>query len=177
MSRSSKASKSDKAGASVIRVGIGYDAHEFGPQRKFVLGGVRIPHLVGLVGHSDGDVLLHAICDALLGATGRGDIGKHFPDSSSKYKDISSMKLLSTVAELLKKDGLVVGNVDSTIILQRPKIARYIHLMQKKIARVLNVRTSQVSVKATTNEGLGFIGRGEGCAAMATALVQKQARK
>lgn len=174
MNRNSKASKSDKARGSAIRVGIGYDVHEFGPRREFILGGVRIPHLAGLVGHSDGDVLLHAICDALLGATGSGDIGKHFPNTSAKFKGISSIKLLLSVVELLKKQGFSVGNVDSMVILQRPKIGRYVSLMQKKIAKVLDVRVSQVSVKATTNEGLGFIGRGEGCAAMATALVYQQ---
>jgi 2-C-methyl-D-erythritol 2,4-cyclodiphosphate synthase len=153
------------------RVGIGYDIHAFGPGRKFLLGGVTIPHEDGLVGHSDADVLLHAICDALLGAASLGDIGKHFPNTSSKYKGISSLLLLEHVGRLLSKRSFRIVNVDATVILEHPKILRYSAAMVKNISASLRIDTEQVSVKATTNEGLGFIGRGEGCAAIAVVSI------
>lgn len=157
------------------RVGIGYDVHAFVPKRKLILGGVTVPYKQGLLGHSDADVLLHALCDALLGAGALGDIGKHFPDTRKKYKNISSIKLLSSVGKLLKGHRFLIINVDSTLILQEPKIAKYVPAMQRNIARALHLKTAQVSIKATTNEGIGFIGRGEGCAALAVAtIVQRE---
>lgn len=153
------------------RVGIGYDIHAFEPGRKFLLGGVTIPHKAGLAGHSDADVLLHAICDALLGAAALGDIGKHFPNTRSKYKGISSLLLLKHVGTLLSKRKYRIVNIDATIILESPKILRYSAAMADNIASTLRIDTDQVSIKATTNEGLGFIGRGEGCAALAVASI------
>jgi 2-C-methyl-D-erythritol 2,4-cyclodiphosphate synthase len=153
------------------RVGIGYDIHAFGAGRKFLLGGVKIPYAVGLVGHSDADVLLHAICDALLGAAALGDIGKHFPNSSSRYKGISSLVLLEHVGTMLENKDFRIVNIDATILLENPKIFRYSAAMARNIARSLRISSKQVSVKATTNEGLGFIGRGEGCAAIAIASI------
>jgi 2-C-methyl-D-erythritol 2,4-cyclodiphosphate synthase len=136
-----------------------------------ILGGVRIPSRLGLLGHSDADVLLHAICDALLGAAALGDIGKHFPNSSPQYRDISSMKLLQHVGDLLAKRRYRIINIDSTIILERPKILRFSDRMAKNVARTLGIGPHQVSIKATTQEGLGFIGRAEGCAALAIASI------
>ncbi|MBI3789023.1 MAG: 2-C-methyl-D-erythritol 2,4-cyclodiphosphate synthase [Ignavibacteriales bacterium] len=141
------------------RVGIGYDVHALAPKRKLILGGVTIPYQQGLLGHSDADVLLHALCDALLGAAALGDIGKHFPDTQKKYKNVSSIKLLASVGKLLKEHRFLIVNIDSTLILQEPKIAKFIPIMQRNIARALHVKTAQVSIKATTNEGIGFIGR------------------
>jgi 2-C-methyl-D-erythritol 2,4-cyclodiphosphate synthase len=149
------------------RVGIGYDVHPFGLGRKFVLGGVTIPHNVGLVGHSDADVLLHAICDALLGAAALGDIGKHFPNTKPKYRGISSLLLLQHVGRMLLRKRFDVVNIDATIMLESPKILKYSSTMAENIAASLCIAKDQVSIKATTNEGLGFIGRGEGCAALA----------
>jgi len=137
-----------------------------------MLGGVRIPHGMGLAGHSDADVLLHAICDALLGAAALGDIGKHFPDSDRKYKDISSLQLLRAVRRLVGSSGFTISNIDSTVLLDEPRIARYVPRMKARIARALQLHEHQISVKATTNEGLGFVGRGEGCAAIATAMIE-----
>lgn len=153
------------------RFGFGYDIHRLGPDRKLILGGVRIPHDAGLLGHSDADVLLHAICDALLGAAALGDIGKHFPDTDRRFKDISSLNLLGQVREILSKHHLHVGNIDSTIVLERPKINPYVPQMKKKIAHTLRIHENQVSIKATTNEGLGSLGAEEGCAAFAVAAV------
>jgi 2-C-methyl-D-erythritol 2,4-cyclodiphosphate synthase len=159
------------------RTGFGYDIHRFEEGRKFVLGGVVIPHPRGLAGHSDADVLLHAICDALLGASALGDIGKHFPNSSRKYKNISSLKLLREVKGKLLARGYVVVNVDSMVVLQRPRISKHIPAMVKKISAALGVELSQVSVKATTNEGMGFLGRGAGCSAFAVATIIKRASR
>ena len=156
---------------SVIRVGFGYDIHKFARGRKFMLGGVRIPYHMGLIGHSDADVLLHAVCDALLGAAGMGDIGKHFPDTSKKFKNISSTKLVENVRKLLAAKGYEIVNVDSTVVLQWPKIAPHSSKMVKRISNALKVSRNQVSIKATTNEGLGFLGRGIGCAAYAVASI------
>jgi 2-C-methyl-D-erythritol 2,4-cyclodiphosphate synthase len=165
-----RTSKSGKA-APAVRVGIGYDVHAFVRGRKLILGGVRIPYEFGLLGHSDADVLLHAICDALLGAAALGDIGKHFPNSSSKFKNISSLRLLDSVRRLLLKHHFRVINLDATILLQAPKILKYSPKMTKNIATTLGIHKDQVSIKATTNERLGFLGRGEGCAALATATI------
>jgi 2-C-methyl-D-erythritol 2,4-cyclodiphosphate synthase len=155
----------------MYRVGIGYDIHAFGPRRKLVLGGVTIPHKLGLVGHSDADALLHAICDALLGAASLGDIGTHFPDTSPQYKGISSLVLLERVGKLLSRKKHRIVNIDATIVLERPKVLKYSTAMTAKIAGRLRIQTGQISIKATTNEGLGFIGRGEGCAALAIASI------
>jgi len=156
-----------------MRIGFGYDVHRLVAQRALILGGVTIPSEKGLLGHSDADVLIHAICDALLGAAALGDIGQHFPDSDPVYKDISSRKLLGFVAELLRRDGFTIEKVDTTVATERPKLAPYIPSMEQNIARVLHVDTSRVSVKATTNEGLGFPGEGLGIVAYAVALIDK----
>lgn len=164
-----------KSGQSpLMRVGFGYDVHQFADNRRLILGGVTIPYDQGLIGHSDADVLLHAICDALLGAAAMGDIGQHFPNTDPRFKDISSVELLRQVLQLLKRRGYAVVNIDSTLVLQRPKIAEYIPAMQKLIAQELKIESTSVSVKATTNEGMGFVGRGEGCAAYAVASLQTQ---
>lgn len=150
-----------------MRVGIGYDVHRLIEGRQLILGGVLIPYEKGLLGHSDADVLLHAIMDSLLGAAALGDIGKHFPDSDDKYKGISSLRLLEYVAALLKEKHYVIENIDSTIIAQKPKLAEYIDKMRDNIADVLKIDKNQVNVKATTEEGLGFTGMGEGISAQA----------
>ena len=155
----------------MIRIGHGYDVHRLTEGRRLVLGGVEIPYDKGLLGHSDADVLLHAIADSLLGAAALGDIGKHFPDNDPKYKGISSMKLLGHVRELLEQNGYLVGNIDSTIVAQAPKLASYLPQMVENIAGVLGIEASQVSVKATTEERLGFTGSGEGIAAQAVCLL------
>ena len=154
-----------------IHFGFGYDVHRIVAGRKLFLGGVRIPSDAGLLGHSDADVLIHAICDALLGAAALGDIGKHFPDTDKSYLNISSLKLLRFTGELLLKNGYQVGNIDSTIVLEKPKIGRYVDMMRKKIGTVLHISSNQVSIKATTNEGLDSFGRGDGCAAFAVVSI------
>ena len=156
-----------------FRVGIGYDVHQLKEGEDFWLGGIKIPHSKGAVGHSDADVLLHTICDALLGAANLGDIGKHFPDTSSDFKGIDSKILLNKVGDLLKKEGYLIGNIDSTVCLQRPKVAPYLPEITSTISRVLEIETSKVSVKATTTEKLGFVGREEGVSAYATCLIYK----
>ena len=156
-----------------MRVGMGYDIHAFGWGRKLIIGGVHIPMPYGLEGHSDADVLLHAVADALLGSVGLGDIGKHFPNTSRKWKNASSMKLLGHVVTLLRKKGYEVVNIDATIILEHPKLIKYKSRMSANIARVAGIPISRASVKATTNERLGALGRAEGCAAMAVALVRE----
>jgi 2-C-methyl-D-erythritol 2,4-cyclodiphosphate synthase len=155
-----------------IRTGLGYDIHRLVENRKLFLGGVEIPSEKGSLGHSDADVLLHAICDALLGAAALGDIGKHFPDNNIKYKDISSLKLLDEVRLLLEMKNSIVINIDSTIVLERPKIGKYVDEMRKNIAEHLKISLSQVSIKATTSEGLGPIGNYEGISAYAIALIE-----
>ena len=150
-----------------MRVGLGYDVHKLVEGRDLIIVGVQIPYEKGLLGHSDADVLLHAIMDALLGAAALGDIGKHFPDTDSKYKGISSIKLLEYVRELIDDELYVVGNIDATIIAQRPKMAPYIEQMKKNVADALAIEVSQVNIKATTEEGLGFTGSGEGISAQA----------
>ena len=148
-----------------ITVGFGYDSHRFKTGEYIVIGGEKIPFEKGIEAHSDGDVLLHALCDALLGAAALGDIGKHFPDSDPKFKNISSSELVKNVLQLLVKKSYKVCNIDSTIILEKPKLAAYIETMQKNVSELANVKLCNVSIKATTNEGMGFIGRGEGIAA------------
>ena len=157
----------------MIRIGTGYDVHRLVAGRKLIIGGVEIPNDVGLLGHSDADVLLHAISDALLGAAGLGDIGRHFPDSAPKYKGISSLLLLEDVQRLLKEAGYRVNNIDATIVAERPKMAPHIPAMVLKIAEAVNVDRSAVNVKATTTEGLGFTGRGDGMAAYAVCTIRK----
>lgn len=155
------------------RTGIGFDVHPLVSGRRLIIGGVDIETDKGLEGHSDADVLLHAICDALLGAAALGDIGKHFPNTDPAYKDINSLKLLEKVWQLIQSEGYALSNIDSVIALEKPRIAPHIHQMINNIASVLNCRTDQISIKATTSEKLGFIGRGEGAAAFATALLVK----
>ncbi len=154
-----------------MRIGTGYDVHRLGPDRRLVIGGVQIPYELGLIGHSDADVLLHAVMDALLGAAALGDIGKHFPDTDERYRGISSLSLLDSVAKLLEREGWIVENIDATIIAQRPKMRPYIDTMRENIAKTLGIEASQVNVKATTEEGLGFTGSGEGISAQAVCLL------
>lgn len=158
----------------MMRIGHGYDVHRLVEDRKLILGGVEIPYEKGLLGHSDADVLTHAVMDALLGAAGLGDIGKHFPDTDPSYKGADSLKLLDHVTALLAELGWLVGNVDATIIAQRPKLATYIPQMRDNLAARMNVAPEQVNVKATTEEKLGFTGSGEGMAAHAVCLLTKQ---
>lgn len=157
-----------------MRVGIGYDVHKLVEGRKLIMGGVDIPYEKGLLGHSDADVLVHAIMDALLGASALGDIGKHFPDSDPAYKGISSIELLKHVGMLLKKEGYVIGNIDSIIIAQKPKMAPHIIKMRENIAEALKIDLNQINVKATTEEGLGFTGSGEGISSQAICLLFKE---
>lgn len=154
-----------------IRIGQGFDVHAFAENRKLIIGGVEILHERGLLGHSDADVLLHAICDALLGAAGLGDIGRHYPDNDTQFKDIDSRELLRDVADQLEALGWLVGNVDATIIAQAPKMSPHIPDMEANIASDLDVALDQVNIKATTTERLGFTGRGEGIAAQAVCLL------
>lgn len=149
----------------IMRVGFGYDVHRFIKGRKFILGGVEIKHLKGLQGHSDADVLLHSICDSLLGAAGLKDIGHYFPNTDKKWKDISSLILLGKVFDMLTKGKFIIENIDSTILLEEPKISRYIDKMKKNISHVLKLPEDQISIKSTTSEGLGFIGKKLGCSA------------
>jgi 2-C-methyl-D-erythritol 2,4-cyclodiphosphate synthase len=154
-----------------LRIGTGYDVHRLVAGRRLLLGGVDIPFHRGLLGHSDADVLLHAICDALLGAATLGDIGQHFPDTERKYKDIDSLILLEQVGQLLQQNGWTIMNIDSTIVAQQPKLALYLPVMAANIARTLGIRQDQINVKATTTVGLGFVGREEGIAAQAVVLL------
>lgn len=154
-----------------MRVGIGYDVHRLVNDRPLILGGISIPHEKGLLGHSDADVLLHAIMDSLLGALALGDIGKYFPDTNESYKNISSLLLLQKVVELINNKGYKIENIDSTIIAQRPKLAPYIAEMRKNIAKTLKISIDNVSVKATTEEGLGFSGREEGISSQSICLL------
>lgn len=155
-----------------MRIGMGYDVHRLVEGRDLILGGVQIPYEKGLLGHSDADVLLHAIMDALLGAAALGDIGKHFPDSDEAYKGISSIRLLEKVGELLEEHFYFIGNIDATVIAQRPKLAPYREEMRENVAKALGISVDQVSIKATTEEGLGFTGTGEGISAQAIALLE-----
>lgn len=156
-----------------MRVGMGYDVHRLTEDRKMILGGVEIPYEKGLLGHSDADVLVHAVMDALLGAAALGDIGKHFPDTDPKYKGISSIRLLKHVGALLDENGYMIENIDATIIAQRPKMRPYIDTMRQNIADALCIEVDQVNVKATTEEGLGFTGEGEGISSQAICAIEK----
>ncbi|MEY8515900.1 2-C-methyl-D-erythritol 2,4-cyclodiphosphate synthase [Lachnospiraceae bacterium 29-84] len=154
-----------------MRIGIGYDVHKLTEGRKLILGGVEIPHHMGLEGHSDADVLVHAIMDALLGAAALGDIGKRFPDTDDSYRGISSLKLLSEVGSLLGQEGHAIGNIDATVIAQKPKLRPYIAQMEANVAQTLGISSSQINIKATTEEGLGFTGRKEGISAQAVCIL------
>ncbi len=157
-----------------FRIGHGYDVHRLAENRKLILGGVDVPYDKGLMGHSDADVLLHAISDALLGALALGDIGKHFPDTDERYKGADSLVLLGHVCELIKSKGYCIGNIDATVLCQKPKLAGFIPAMRENIANVLETDIENVSVKATTEEKLGFTGSGEGIAAHCVALIIKE---
>ncbi|HDO27762.1 MAG TPA: 2-C-methyl-D-erythritol 2,4-cyclodiphosphate synthase [Bacteroidetes bacterium] len=157
-----------------FKVGFGYDVHRFAENRPLILGGVAIPHPKGLLGHSDADVLLHAIADALLGAANLGDIGMMFPDDDPSYKDIASTILMEKVMEMILNKGYGVGNLDATVVLQSPKVSIYIPEMKKKIAGLLKIDESDISIKAKTSEGMGFVGREEGVSAYATVLIFKE---
>lgn len=156
-----------------MRIGTGYDCHRFAAGRRLILGGVEVPHSQGLLGHSDADVLSHAIGDALLGAAGLGDLGWHFPDTDPRYREASSIELLRQVARLVRGEGLRVGNVDATVVAERPRLAPHIDAMRSALAVALGVDKGLVSVKATTTEGLGFTGREEGIAAHAVCLLKE----
>ncbi len=155
------------------RIGIGYDIHRFAPKRRLVLGGVAVPFRKGLLGHSDADVVLHALCDALLGAMGAGDIGRHFPPEDPAYRNISSLRFLEYVARLLKRRHFRVGNADVMVILEKPKIAPFVVQMKTTIGGILGVGSGCISIKATTHEGVGEIGRGHAAAAYAVVLIEK----
>lgn len=158
----------------MMRIGQGYDVHRLAEGRKLIIGGVDIPYNMGLDGHSDADVLLHAVSDALLGAAALGDIGKHFPDTDPSYKDADSMKLLERVGDLLADRGYSVNNIDATIVAQAPKMAPYIESMRENIGKALRIEVSQVNVKATTEEKLGFTGQGQGISSHAVALIESR---
>ena len=155
-----------------MRIGMGYDVHKLVENRDLILGGVKIPYEKGLLGHSDADVLLHAIMDALLGAAALGDIGKHFPDTDPAYKGASSMELLKQVGALIEQKLYVIGNIDATIIAQRPKMAPHIEKMRENVAEALGIEKDQINIKATTEEGLGFTGSGEGISSQAIAALE-----
>ena len=157
-----------------MRIGMGYDVHKLVENRDLILGGVKIPYSLGLLGHSDADVLLHAIMDSLLGAAALGYIGKHFPDSDDRYKGISSIELLKYVGSLLKENDWLIENIDSTIIAQKPKMAPHIENMRKNISEALNIDIGQINVKATTEEGLGFTGEGKGISSQSICLLTKK---
>lgn len=158
----------------MIRIGCGFDAHAFAAGRKLVLGGVDIPHCMGLAGHSDADALSHAVCDALFGALALGDIGAHFPDDNDSYKNISSLRLLSMAAEKIAAAGGKIINIDASVVLQTPKLSPHIPAMRENLAAALKISMQQVSVKATTSDKLGFVGREEGAAVFAVALVEQK---
>jgi 2-C-methyl-D-erythritol 2,4-cyclodiphosphate synthase len=157
----------------MIKIGFGYDAHRLVKRRDLILGGVKVPYNLGLLGYSDADVLSHAVGESILGALCLGDLGKHFPDTDEKYKGISSLKILSMISDMAKKEDAKIVHIDSTIVAQEPKLSPYIEKMRENIADVLKIRTDQVSVKATTTEGLGFTGRKEGISAYAVVLMEK----
>lgn len=157
----------------MIRIGQGFDVHRLEPNRRCVVGGVEIPYHLGLAGHSDADVLLHAIIDALLGAAGLGDIGHHFPDTDPRYKESDSSQLLMSIWEKIQARGFTISNIDCTILAEKPKMAPYLDLMKEKIAQICEVELEQINLKATTMEKMGFIGREEGIGAIAVALLEK----
>lgn len=154
-----------------MRIGMGYDVHKLVENRDLIIGGVKIPHNLGLLGHSDADVLLHAICDSLLGAAALGDIGKHFPDTDNKYKNIDSLILLKNVGKLIENEGYVIGNIDATIIAQKPKMAPHIPEMRENISSTLNISIDKINIKATTEEGLGFTGLQQGISSQSICLL------
>ncbi|MDO5028426.1 MAG: 2-C-methyl-D-erythritol 2,4-cyclodiphosphate synthase [Bacillota bacterium] len=156
-----------------MRIGIGIDVHKLVKGRKLILGGIEIPHSFGLLGHSDADVLVHAIMDAMLGALALGDIGQHFPDTDMAYKDIDSCHLLERVYKLIKDQGYRIENIDSVVALQEPKIGKYIPQMRDKLGKILDITENQISIKATTTEGLGFVGTKDGASASAVCLLEK----
>ncbi len=156
-----------------IRIGFGYDVHQLAEGESLIIGGIALDHYKGTVAHSDGDVLVHAICDALLGAAALGDIGKHFPDNDQTFKNIDSCQLLSKTCHLLREQGFEIGNIDSTLALQKPKIAPHIESMRKKLSDVMQTNFENISIKATTTEKLGFVGREEGVEAYASVLIYK----
>ncbi|GAB6011101.1 2-C-methyl-D-erythritol 2,4-cyclodiphosphate synthase [Viscerimonas tarda] len=156
-----------------IRVGFGYDVHRLSEERELWLGGIKIPHDRGLLGHSDADVLIHAICDAILGAANMRDIGFHFPDNAGEYKNIDSKILLAKTCDIVSKEGYTIGNIDATICAERPKINPHIPEMQKVMAKILHIDAGDISIKATTSEKMGFVGKEEGFAAYAVALIEK----
>lgn len=156
-----------------MRIGIGYDVHKLVKGRNLIIGGIKIPHEFGLLGHSDADVLVHAIMDSMLGALALGDIGKHFPDSDMEYKDIDSCQLLKRVNELILNKGYKVSNIDSVVALETPKIGKYIDEMREKLSNILEIDMEQISIKATTTEGLGFVGTKEGASSHAVTLLKK----
>ncbi len=157
-----------------FRVGFGFDVHQLTEGRDLIVGGVKIPHCKGALGHSDADVLIHAICDALLGAAGLKDIGTYFPDTSAEFKGIDSKILLDRVVKLLSEKGYTIGNVDSSLVLEQPKIKPYIDQMRNTLAPILRIQEDEISIKATTNEKMGFIGREEGVAAYAVCMIEKK---
>ena len=157
-----------------MRIGFGYDVHQIADNRKMIIGGVEIPFEKGLLGHSDADVLVHAIMDSILGALALGDIGKHFPDTDPKYKDISSIHLLSQVYKLMDEKGYVIGNIDGTIVAQRPKMANHIEEMRKIIAKTLNMAIDDINIKATTTEWLGFVGKEEGISSYSVCMLKRK---
>lgn len=157
----------------MFRIGHGYDVHKLVEDRKLILGGVNVPFEKGLLGHSDADVLVHAIMDSLLGALALGDIGKHFPDTDSTYKDADSLVLLSKVCNMIHQQGYDISNIDTTILCQRPKLAPYIPIMRENISKVCNIDITQISIKATTEEGLGFTGQGLGISVHAVSILKK----
>ena len=156
-----------------LRIGFGYDVHQLVEGRDFWLGGIKIPHIKGALGHSDADVLVHVICDALLGAANLGDIGKHFPDNSKEFKDIDSKLLLGKVVQMLKENNYEIVNIDSTVCLQLPKLAPFINQMKDELAKCINIESDRISIKATTTEKLGFVGNEKGVSAYATVLINK----
>lgn len=159
-----------------MRIGFGYDSHRLVEGRSLILGGIEIPNEKGLLGHSDADALIHAICDAILGAIAGGDMGRHFPDTDPLYKDVSSMNLLHGVRTMAEEKGFTINNVDSTIVLEKPKLAGYLHEMVTNISDVLRISSERVNVKAKTNEGMGFLGRNEGVVAFAVVSVMERGR-
>ncbi|KUG21850.1 2-c-methyl-d-erythritol 2,4-cyclodiphosphate synthase [hydrocarbon metagenome] len=166
--------RNKSGGKMKIRIGCGYDSHRFVAGRKLILGGVKIPFNLGLDGHSDADALIHAICDALFGAAGSGDIGRHFPDTDPQYKNISSKVILGRVRKIIADEGFIINNIDATIIMEKPKVAPFVDKIINNIAKVLNMSASDINIKAKTNEGMGFVGRCEGIAVTAVATLSKE---
>ncbi len=157
-----------------MKIGIGYDSHRFETERPLILGGLEIPSEIGLLGHSDADVLTHAICDALLGAIGEGDLGRHFPDTDPRLKNISSLRILASINDLSLKKGYRIGNIDATVIIEKPRLSDHIAAMRHSLAQVLQIAPELINIKAKSNEAMGFLGRGEGAAALAVVAVAER---